>query len=115
MSRPPQLDEAIFDLTEPVQFEVIAKSVDDFEAKETVKNKIIFQANLQPLPSRKLIIKPEGQRSWKWWTMYSKSNINLDWILQDQNGRLFRVMNNADWNRSGYYEYELTETVVPAT
>lgn len=114
MSRPPDMSDALWDLTESVQFDVVAKSASDFEAKETLKNRIVFQANLQPTPPQKLLIKPEGQRSWRWWTMWTRAALSNDWILKDAAGRLFRVVSRSDWGRSGFNEYEITETVVPA-
>lgn len=114
MSRLPDVSEALWDIAEAVQFEIITKSVSDFEAKETVVNTIVFQGHLQPTPPQKLIIKPEGQRSWRWWAMWAKQDLGLDWILQDASGRQFRIMSRSDWGRAGYREYELTETVTPA-
>lgn len=114
MSPFPQMAEALWDTTEPVEFTVLGKTNKDFELVETVKNKIIFQGNLQPQPPTKILLKPEGQRTWKWWTMWAKANLDLDWVFTDAAKRQFRVMTKSDWGRAGFYEYELTETAVPA-
>lgn len=115
MSRLPEMSEAIWDLMEPLQFDVIAKSVKDFEVVETTRSRIVIQGHMQPTPPQKLLIKPEGQRSWRWWILWTKTKLDLDWILQDVSGRLFRIVSRSDWGRAGFSEYELTETVVPAT
>lgn len=108
------VSEALWDLTEQVQFQVIAKATKDFEVVERVTSKIIFPANLQPQPPQKILLRPEGQRTWKWWTLWTRSLLDLDWVLESADGKRFRVMSKSDWNQANYYEYEVTETVVPA-
>lgn len=108
------MTEALWDLMEPLQFDVVAKSAKDFEAKETSRSRIVIQGHMQPTPPQKLLIKPEGQRSWRWWTLWTKNDLGLDWVLADAAGRLFRIISRSDWGRAGFREYELAETVVPA-
>lgn len=114
MSSIPQLDEALWDLTDATQFQVIKKTSSDFEAEETDVNDVIFEAHMQPVPPQKLLIKPEGQRTWRWWLLWTDKELDLDWILKDAAGRLFRVMSKSNWQQAGFFEYELTETVVPS-
>lgn len=74
---------------------------------------LIFVGVLEPLPDRKLMIKPEGQRTWKWWTLWTKKPLELDDIIVDKPGRIYRVMSQSDWSSGRYYQYDLTENVPP--
>lgn len=106
----PTVDEAFADMTETVQFAVVGKTNADFETVETINVVIKFQGHLQPAdPSRVLQIKQEGQRRWKHWEMWSKTTLQLDWVVQDNEGRQFRVLESEDWHRGGYRQYLLVE------
>ena len=92
-----------------VQFAIIQKTVEDFEVKETNLDVERVTAVMTPTPAKKLLIKPEGQRQWQWWTILTTKKLTLDWLLQDRNGKRYRIMSESDWSQAGFYEYELTE------
>lgn len=109
MSHVPVSD-ALFGLTDTAQFAIIRKEAVDGEVVETKADIEYFQGVLQPLPPRKLLIKPEGQRTWKWWTLWTEQALALDNQIKDENGVLFRVLAVSDWRRAGgYFEYDLAE------
>ena len=93
-----------------VKLEVIKKVVSDFDVKETVVVEQAFWAILTPMVTQKLLLKPEGQRSWKYWSMWSKTDLKLDWMLRDEQCKEYRVMEKTDWRQAGFFEYELAET-----
>lgn len=105
----PSMQEALWGLTDAIQFEIVKKTVTDYQIVESPVTVLFFQGCLQPIPPRKLLIKPEGQRSWKWWTLYSQQLLDTDWIVQDPDAKQYRVMSVTDWGNAGYFEYELTE------
>ena len=109
----PLVVEALWDLGLSIQFAVIGKATVDFQTVESVTDIIDFIGVLQPIPPRKLMVKPEGQRTWKWWTLYATQELELDWVISDEEKKIYRVMSKTDWSQAGYIEYELTEKPKP--
>jgi hypothetical protein len=105
----PNVALALSGLTQQLQFSIVGKLTVDFQVVEISKDIIRFPANIQPIPARKLIIKPEGQRKWKWWTMTSRQKLDTDYVVQGPDGLKFRVMSVFDWSAYGYYKYELAQ------
>jgi len=105
----PKMQQALRGLNSQVQFAILTKSVDDFEVKETQLDVQRLAAVMVPMQTQKILIKPEGQRSWKWWEIYTTKQLNLDWLLQDTQGKKYRIMGVSDWKQAGFYVYELTE------
>lgn len=62
--------------------------------------------SIQPLSGRALVVKPEGERSWKWYQIHTLTNVDLK-----NNDRikiqkvLYKVMSKFDYSRSGYLEF----------
>ena len=106
----PNMSRALWGLGTPIQFSIIQKDVEDFEVKETSLDVIDLVAVMSPLPQRRLILKPEGQRQWNWWTIQTEKKLELDWMLQDTAGKKYRIMSMSDWSQAGFYEYELMES-----
>jgi hypothetical protein len=103
------VDDAFWGFGDEIAFRVIKKTPNDFEVAETVATEIHFNAVIQPMPVQQLLIKPEGQRSWKWWHLWTTQCLDLDNIVQDQDGLQFRVMSRADWRGANYISYELVQ------
>lgn len=102
--------DALWGLTDTAQFAVIRKEAVDGEVVETKADIDYFQGALQPLPARKLLIKPEGQRSWNWWSMWTERKLKLDDEVEDAEGLRYRVMSMSNWNpNGGYFEYDLAQ------
>jgi len=92
-----------------IQLQIVKKAVEDFDVKETSVTCQTIIAVIQPTPAQKLLLKPEGQRQWKWWEIWSESKLKLDWILKDDAGKHYRVMEVSDWSNGGFYNYQLAE------
>jgi len=105
----PLVAEALWDLGQQIQFAVIGKTTADFQVIENTTSIVDFVGVLQPIPPRKLLVKPEGQRTWKWYTLYTSQELELDWVISDEMNKAYRVMSRTDWSQAGYAEYELTE------
>jgi hypothetical protein len=110
----PDMSGALWGLMEPMQFNVVTTTVVDGEAIETPSNQIVFDGVLQPLSPRLLWIKPEGERKWKWWTLFTAQDLDLDNILQDEQGLQYRVMKEWDWRSADFQEYEIIQAPFPA-
>lgn len=71
---------------------------------------------IQPLAADQLEIKPEGQRSWKWYMLHCQPSLSL--ATDDTaiiKGNRYRVMGRFGYDDYGYVQYELVrdyETVI---
>ena len=78
------------------------------------RNPVLFVCEVgAAITTAGLLVKPEGQRGWRWWTFWTQEKLRLDWELEDSNQVRYRVMSRQDWSQAEYYEYELTEGPVP--
>lgn len=94
-----------------LQFQVVKKTIIDGDLAEASKVPVVlwFEGTLQPIHPRELMVKPEGERKFKWWTLLSDLQLNVDWIIKDQQGAIYRVMNTTDWRDAAFYTYQLIE------
>lgn len=107
----PNLAEVLWDWDIAVELKLVKKNIADFEVDETSIVDRIFRGVIQPMPPQKLMIKPEGQRYWKFWELWTAQSLSVDDIILDPDGKTYRVTSRDDWKRAGYFHYELTEGV----
>lgn len=107
----PNVSSAIRHFEETLQFQIVKKTVTDGDLAETseVKVPLWFEGALIPMNPRELLVKPEGERKFKWWTLFSDLDLKVDWIVKDEHGVLYRVMNTTDWRSAFYRQYQLIE------
>ncbi len=105
----PDMGNAMLDYFQKMTFGVVTKSVQGFQAVETVVN-VDFQGVWQPLTERQIQLKPEGQRAWPWFWLHSTPDLVLevDDIITYL-GVQYRVMSNKDYRLYNYVEYHLIE------
>lgn len=105
----PDVSGAMKDYFQPMTFTRIVKTVVGFQAKETPTD-VEFMGVIQPLSSRALTIKPEGQRSWTWFMLHADPvlSLNTDEVIT-YNGVQTRVMARKDYSLYGYMYYELVQ------
>lgn len=108
----PNMTDGLAGFGEPIQFAVVSKTAVDYEASESLSSVSWMTGVKQPLPAQALRIKPEGQRTWKWWKVWTNQALKLDDEIQDSCRRQYRVMEKSDWNEAGFYEYEFAEKAV---
>lgn len=123
----PGMTAAFWGLQDQMQFRLVSKEVVDFVVKETpgsvpydfggydegLYDSAVFTGVFQPIPETRLMVKPEGQRQWKWWRLWTTKRLSLDDIVVDKQGRNYRVMRASDWSGGGYQEFQLTEGINP--
>lgn len=105
----PDVSGALQDYYQAMVFTPVQKSVVGFQALETPKP-INFRGIIQPFTKRELILKPEGERAWSWFTLHSDPVLTLqvdDVVLW--NGKQTRVMARQDFFLYGYVTYELVQ------
>jgi hypothetical protein len=92
--------------------QVIKQVVVDGEAKQEGQNLLRASVVLTPLDPREILIKPEGQRKWKWWKASSAVELNIGWFLIPDHDHLikYEIMTLADWGQARVYLYDFVET-----
>lgn len=81
----------------------------DFESDEVIKGIVSFEAVIQAMSPREVQRKPEGERRWKFWDMWSTIYIQPDTVIQDPNGIQYRVQSTQDWSQGGFFKSDLVE------
>ena len=105
----PQVGHVLPGWFQPLKFEIITKSLVNYEVEEVVIE-VNTQGVRQPMTAQKLAIKPEGQRAWKWGTLHCLPDVPLK--VDDKvvfGSKTYRVMNKWDWSEYGYLEYEICQ------
>lgn len=105
----PQMQGAFNGLFQPLTFGVVTKTAKGFQVSETMET-INFRGVVQPLSDSKLLIKPEGQRTWSWWQCHAERDLKLkndDVVIYL--GKPTRVMSFKDYSAYGYVEYQLVQ------
>jgi len=101
--------EAFSGLYQRLTFTKVTKTVVDFEVVETEDPRFAMGVR-QPLSAQKLMMKPEGQRSWKWEMIHSTPELvlSVDEVIVFGRTR-YRVMEKFDWKEYGYVEYHIVQ------
>jgi hypothetical protein len=105
----PDVSGALTDWFQPMTFTLVTKTVVGFQLVEGAEP-ITFRGILQPFTPRQLMLKPEGQRAWSWFTLHADPVLTLkvdDVVLYL--GVQTRVMSRSDFTLYGYIEYHLVQ------
>ena len=105
----PQMQSVFLNWGETVQMKVIKKVAVDFEETEDVLAVVSFDAVLLALSPREVQRKPEGERSWKFWSMWTETRVERDTVVQDPDGKQYRVHSTQDWGQAGFFKSELVQ------
>lgn len=105
----PIMREALSGLVEQAQFALVKSTQENFDTVEAVDATSYFLGSLQPIKPRSLLVKPEGWRRWKWYSLWTTQTLEVGDYVRDGAGLQYRVMSKNDWSQASYYEYELTQ------
>lgn len=108
MGKFPNMLDGMSEWSNTLTFKITTQTISDFQATETTES-VKFKGVLYPQTSQQLISKPEGQRSWKWWTLLTAYNLKVSDILTDTNGVEYKIVKKNDFSSSGYSEYEIAQ------
>ncbi|GHU26637.1 hypothetical protein FACS1894152_1680 [Bacilli bacterium] len=106
----PNVSDIVRSWAVPMEAILITKHMENRQLVETQKRINFHGVPLQPR-TQNLQLKPEGERDWRYFTLYCTHVFNLDDIVV-LNGVNYRINQKIDWNASGCYgfrEYELVE------
>lgn len=105
----PNVSDAMANWFQLLTFTKITKQTVNFKLVET-RTDFSFYGVKQPFTAQQLEMKPEGQRTWKWFTVHAYPNLVLvpDEVIffGTQN---FRVMQKLDYLEYGYLEYHIAQ------
>lgn len=110
----PDVSGAMQDYYQALTFEAVTKATVGFEVQETTVP-INFRGVIFPFTARQLFLKPEGERAWTWFSLFSDPvlTLNVDDVVIWQSKQT-RVMARKDYGLYGYVEYELIQDWVGA-
>lgn len=110
----PNVQDAMADWFQQLSFTTIVKTVVNFEVVETLTT-VAFYGVRQPFTAQQLMMKPEGQREWKWETIHAYPDLILrpDDIITFESVS-YRVMEKLDWKEYGYVQYNIVQNYTGA-
>ena len=105
----PNMGDALENWYQTMTVSIVTKSLTNYQVVESL-NTFSIQAVRQPMSSRDLQIKPEGQRAWNWETLHVKGDdvFNVDDIVLFNN-KEHRIMQKWNWSEYNYNEYHMVE------
>lgn len=103
----PNLSTTLANSFQLMVFEKVQKTIVNGQVIET-EDPIDFKGSWAPFTIRMLMMKPEGQRSWKWYQVFSETQLPLstDEVI-NRLGQQYRVMQLNDFSLYGFFEYHL--------
>lgn len=106
----PNLSGPVKAYLQKITFDLVSKSIVDYEEKET-RTTITTRGVRQPIDPQKLQITKEGQRAWKYECLHllPKPQIKIDDVVIF-NGVQYRVIEKYDCTEYGYIEYIIAQT-----
>lgn len=110
----PDVSGALLDWFQPLTFRQMTKTPVGFRLHETATD-ICTKGVIQPFSAQQLNLKPEGQRSWKWFTIHALPGCPLepDDVVVQVNVKLgntpYRVMSKHDYSAYGYVRYDVVQ------
>jgi hypothetical protein len=111
MNNIPNVNDIVKSWSVPMNAQVIKKKVENRIVKETKTNINFKGVPVQPLRPQELQLKPEGQRNWRYFTLFCDYKFDVDDVIIIESVK-YRITGKNDWNISGQYgfcKYELLE------
>lgn len=105
----PKITTALNGWESNINLSKIKESIVDYEKVE-VETFFNFRGVVQPLKAQDLALKPLDTRSWVWYMIHTKTNLELDvGDIITYGGDRFKIMNKNNYNLNGYFEYHIVK------
>ena len=104
-SNQPDVSMAVMGMLYPMVFEIMQNSRVNGYA-QNIPIKFCTSACIQPFTPQMLKLKPEGDRAWSWFSIWSLTVLDLK--VNDRikaNGKRYKIMEKMDWSFNQYFEY----------
>jgi hypothetical protein len=109
----PQVKIGIKKFEQPLIFIKVNSSIKDetgsVEKTETSSN---FFGVIQPLGTKDVQIKPQGQWAWQWMMVHTNTLLNYDIndriVYKDER---YKIMGKGSYNDYGFYEYHIVKDI----
>lgn len=107
--RLPSMRRTITGWFRPLVLGRIIETIKDLQVVQKV-TQVKTYGTIQPFSAQQLKLKPEGERSWKWWMLHvlPETQIKLGEYFWYQ-GSKYRTMSDRNYSEYGYVEYELVQ------
>jgi hypothetical protein len=94
---------------QPLEFLLVGKKQQNFQTTEVLIRKRAMGMRA-PMRDQDLIMKPEGERAWRWQTLHCLPDLilKIDAIVVFE-GLRYRVMMKKDYAEYGYIVYHLLQ------
>ena len=105
----PNMSSALTGLFQPLNFILIQKSLVNGLLQE-IETPVNTKGVREPWQPQALLVKPEGQRAWKWETLRCLPEVIL--VPDDRvnfDGSVYRVMQKYDYKEYGYVQYDIAQ------
>lgn len=106
LSGMPQMKAAFAGWTKPITLKVLEQTVVDGFIQDS-ERLFTFAGTIQPLSPNKIMLKPEGQRSWEWLQIHCVAS-STDLKTNDRivyNSRHYKIMAVNDYQLNNFVEY----------
>lgn len=105
----PNVSGAMRSYYQQMTFVPVEKTISGFQVIENAEP-IDLIGVIQPFTPRQLLLKPEGQRAWTWFTLHAEPSV----VLQVDScieylGKQYRIMSRANFSIYGYVVYEMVQ------
>ena len=103
----PQMRSTINGWFKPLDLVKVTKTTVDFQTKN-VETPLPARGTWQPFSTEQLKIKPEGQRSWRWFMMHTTTDVVLltDDLVKKESTK-YVVMEKGNYDENGFVVYHL--------
>ena len=93
----------------PITLGRVTQAIKDRETVEVIRDQKT-RGVMQPFRPQQLVLKPEGERQWKWFMLHAETDLILatnDTVVY--RGTRYTVMEKTDYSEYGYVQYDLVD------